>query len=246
MNIILLDKDELDGTHLHLSDHRAKHIVKVLRSEPGDRVRIGVVNGAIGYGTILQITKKYPFQVVLAVTLGEKRTNIPPIDLLIALPRPIMLRRILSQVTALGVGKIMITNARRVEKSFWAAGIVEELEYRQHLLQGLEQAVDTRVPEVSVHKYFRPFLEGAFAEQASSYSHLLLAHPEADKSLSQCMNSERGRILYAIGPEGGWVDFELDTFQKAGMQLFSMGSRILKVDTAAVAVHSRILQELER
>ena len=246
MNIILLDKDELDGTRLYLSGHRAKHIVKVLRSEPGDRLRVGVVNGATGHGTILQITKKYPFRVELEVTLGEKRADLPPLDLLIALPRPIMLRRILSQVAALGVGKIMITNARRVEKSFWAAGIVDEAEYRQHLLQGLEQAVDTRVPEVSVHKYFLPFLEGEFAEQSSNYSHLLLAHPDAEKSLSQCMDSERGRILYAIGPEGGWVDFEVDRFQKAGMQLFSMGSRILKVDTAAVAVHSRILQELER
>lgn len=246
MNLILLDKDELDGTILHLSDHRAKHIVKILRSEPGERVRVGVVNGAMGHGTILQMTRKYPFRVELKVTLGEENKNIPPIDLLIALPRPIMLRRILSQVTALGVGKIMITNARRVEKSFWDAGIIEELEYRQHLLQGLEQAIDTRLPEVTVHKYFLPFLEGEFAEQASSYSHLLLAHPDAERHLSQCMDGERGRILYAIGPEGGWVDFELETFQKAGMQLFSMGSRILKVDTAAVAVHSRIMQVLER
>lgn len=246
MNIILLDKEELNGTLLHLSDHRAKHIVKVLRSELGEQVRVGVVNGAIGYGTILQISKKYPFHVELDVTLNEKSENVPPIDLLIALPRPIMLRRILSQVTALGVGKIMITNARRVEKSFWAAGIVDELEYRQHLLQGLEQAVDTRIPEVTVHKYFLPFMKEEFVKQSPNYSHLLLAHPGAEKNLTQCLGAERGRVLYAIGPEGGWVDFELDIFQQAGMQMFSMGPRILKVDTAAVAVHSRIQQALER
>ena len=79
-----------------------------------------------------------------------------------------------------------------------------------------------------------------------NYSHQLLAHPQGKKTLSACIGQKKGRVLYAIGPEGGWVDFELNKFEEAGMTSFSIGGRILKVDTATVAIHGRIMQELER
>jgi len=246
MNVILLENEEVEQEHVVLSDHRAKHIVKVLHSKQGDSVRVGVLDGDIGTGKIVTIQKKFPFIVQLEVQWAEKMASIPPIDLLLALPRPIMLKRILSQVTALGVGKIFIINANRVEKSFWEAGILQHDEYRPHLIQGLEQAVDTRLPEVTLYRHFRPFVEDELPSIIKSYSHQLLAHPEGKQTLSSCMRDKKGRILYAIGPEGGWVDFELEKFEEAGMTIFSIGARILKVDTATVAIHGRIMQELER
>ena len=116
MNIILAEAGEVDSRRLTLSDHRAKHIVKVLRAELGDRVRVGLINGKMGSGTILAIKKKYPFSVEMELDLNEPPRVPPPLDLILALPRPIMLKRILSQVTALGVGTIHLINANRVEK----------------------------------------------------------------------------------------------------------------------------------
>ncbi len=248
MNIILFDKDELHDKHVLLQDHRAKHIVKVLHSEVGDSVRIGMVDGKIGTGEIVRIEKKYPFLVEFSVELTEYTAPVPVVDLLLALPRPIMLKRILSQVTALGISRIFIINANRVEKSFWESGILEPLEYRPHLLQGLEQAVDTRLPEVIVGRSFRTFAEQKLPEIAGEYSHLLLAHPKAEQTLGRCiaMHEKREKVLYAIGPEGGWIDLEIEKFTQSGMRAFSIGSRILKVDTAVVAIHSRITQVLER
>src|SRR5665647_254682 len=150
MNIILLEKQEVQGTRVLLTDRRAKHLIKVLQVQAGDMVRIGIIDGPKGRGRIAALCGKYPFQVELEVEFAEEMAEKPPIDLLLALPRPIMLRRIFSQAAALGVGTIFITNAQRVEKSFWSATLLNEEEYRSHLLQGLEQAVDTRVPEVSV------------------------------------------------------------------------------------------------
>jgi RsmE family RNA methyltransferase len=246
MNIILIEKNELADGHVVLNDHRAKHIVKVLKSQVGDSLRVGVVDGDMGEGTVTAITVRYPFIVELTVELSGQTVPVPAIDLLLALPRPIMLKRILSQVTALGVGRIYLVNANRVEKSFWEAGILEEKEYRSHLIHGLEQAVDTRLPQIHTYRHFRPFIEDHLPGLASQYSHLLLAHPFAEQPLSSSLSGSSKKILYAVGPEGGWVDFEVEKFLAAGMRPFSMGSRILKVDTAVVAIHGRITQEVER
>ncbi|MCF8057184.1 MAG: 16S rRNA (uracil(1498)-N(3))-methyltransferase [Desulfocapsa sp.] len=247
MNIILLENNELSEGHVVLNDHRARHIIKVLKSRVGDTLRVGVLDGEMGEGTVVAITAKYPFVVELTVQLTGPAASVPTIDLLLALPRPIMLKRILSQVTALGVGKIYLVNANRVEKSFWGAGLLEENEYRPHLIHGLEQAVDTRLPEIRTFRHFRPFVEDCLPELVTQYGHCLLAHPFTEQTLSNSLLAgSADRILYGVGPEGGWVDFEVEKFLAAGMCPFSMGSRILKVDTAVVAIHGRISQEMER
>ncbi len=243
MNIILFEKDEFIDNRIVLSDHRAKHIVKVLHSDPGDSIRVGEINGDVGTGKVLTIHRKYPFVVELLVSLTETPVPPPAIDLLLALPRPIMLKRILSQVTALGIGTIYLINANRVEKSFWDAGILTKEEYRPHLIHGLEQAVDTRLPKIKMFKHFRPFVEDFLPEIVINYNSLVIAHPDSKKTLPQCLSEDEGKVLYAVGPEGGWVDFEVEKFRKAGLQSFSIGSRILKVDTAVVSIHGRISQE---
>jgi len=246
MNIILFEKNELKDGHVLLQDHRAKHIVKILQSKPGDSIRVGVINGEIGSGEILAIKAKYPFEVKLLVNFSERPASAPAIDLLLALPRPIMLKRILSQVTALGIGTIYLINANRVEKSFWDAGILKREEYRPHLIHGLEQAVDTRLPKIVQYRHFRPFVEDYLPDLIPKYQSSVIAHPDSKKSLARCLSKDVGKVLYAIGPEGGWVDFEVEKFLNAGMQPFSIGPRILKVDTAVVSIHGRISHEIEK
>lgn len=240
MNIILAEQHEIQGTILTLEDHRAKHIVKVLRAEKGDILTCGILNGFKGTGEVLSIRKKFPFQVILDVQLTEKVTACHFIDLLLALPRPIMLRRILSQATSLGVGRIFVINANRVEKSFWETGLIHPEAYREHLIHGLEQAVDTILPKVEFHKRFKVFIEDYFPGIAKEYSTLLLAHPYSEESLTRLLRPEGERVLLAVGPEGGWVDYELDKFRGAGFENFTLGKRILKVDTAVVSLHGRI------
>lgn len=182
MNIILIEKKEVFGNRVVLTDYRAKHIVKILKSEVGDCLRMGVLDGYSGEATVTAVQRKFPFVVELSLGLNNPPGPPPAIDLLLALPRPIMLKRILSQVTALGIGTIYLVNANRVEKSFWDAGLLEEKEYRPHLIHGLEQAVDTRLPNIENYRHFRPFVEDVLPRLASQYSHLLLAHPPAEKN----------------------------------------------------------------
>ena len=236
MNIILVEADEIADNRLILADHRAKHIVKVLRAEVGDRVRVGLINGAMGCGIISAMMKKHPFFVELDLSLNEPPRPKSAIDIILALPRPIMLKRILSQATTLGVGTIHLINANRVEKSFWEAGILQPEEYRSHLLHGLEQAVDTRVPDLHLHPQFKPFIEDFFSTQAAHYHSLLLAHPTGGQRLGDVLERRKGRILVAVGPEGGWVQYEVKKFQERGFSCCTLGRRILKVDTAVVAL----------
>ena len=237
MNIILFNEEEIQDNNVLLKDGRAEHIVKVLRAEIGDSVRMGQIGGRLGRGTILVLKKKYPFEALLAVELTEEPPKKSALDLILALPRPIMLKRILSQATALGVGTFHIIQSRRVEKSFWESNLLDPGEYVQHLRQGLEQAaVDTRLPEVIFHRKFKPFLEDFWPGEKGKYEMQLIAHPFGEKTLADLVCGEQGRIALAIGPEGGWIDFEVDLFQAAGFCCCTMGSRILKVDTAVVAL----------
>ncbi len=240
MNIILAEATEVVDRQLTLTDHRAEHIVKVLRAAIGDRLRVGVINGLRGYGSISALQKKYPFSVSLALELSEPPAELPPLDLILALPRPIMLKRVLSQVTALGVGTIHLINAKRVEKSFWEAGLLQPQEYRLHLQHGLEQAVDTRLPEVRLHPKFKPFIEDFCPSLVGDYRYLLLADPAGEHRLVDAVADKSGRILLAVGPEGGWVEYEVQKFREQGFLCCSIGERILKVDTAIIALHASI------
>ena len=239
MNLILIDAAEVDTDRTVILDgRRAEHIRKVLRGAAGDTLRIGLLNGPLGQGTIRSIDGR---RVVLEVAATTPPPQKRPVALILALPRPIMLKRVLAQATSLGVGRIFLINANRVEKSFFGATLLEEARLTEPLLLGLEQAVDTRLPELSVHHRFRPFVEDVLPAMAAEYPVRLVAHPDTDLDLSQAVRRPlTSRVLLAIGPEGGWVDFEIDKFREQGFTPFTLGPRILRVDTAVPALLAQI------
>lgn len=243
---MLKESDWLDGNFV-IEDHRAKHIVKILKSDVGDVLKVGLLQGNMGKAKILDIKKKYPFYVTLQCSFDSPPPQKTPIDLIVALPRPIMLRRILSQATALGVKNIHLINANRVEKSFWEATLIKDEEYIDHLYTGLEQAVDTILPEIQFHKRFKVFIEDFLPTIANEYSTCLYAHPTSSNGLKSALEKgkKEDKILLAIGPEGGWVDFEDQKFKEAGFLGFTIGERILKVDSAVVNIHGRIMERLQ-
>ena len=245
MNIILADSYEITDKHIRLTDYRAEHIVKVLQLNTGDMIRFGIINGGRGKAQVTAIKQKFPFSVDLNIEISESPAPVAPIDLVLALPRPIMLKRVLSQVTALGVGTIHLVHANRVEKSFWKSSIVAEKEFRPYLLHGLEQAVDTRLPEICLHRRFKPFIEDYFPTIRHRCHTHIVAHPGGQSTLQKEINKESTRVLLAVGPEGGWVDYEVQKFREQGFNDCSIGARILKVDTAVIALHSQISLLLE-
>jgi RsmE family RNA methyltransferase len=173
----------------------------------------------------------------------------PRVDLLLALPRPKVLRRLWAQLAALGIGQIVLTNAERVERNYFDTHVLTEACYRPLLIEGLQQARDTWLPRVSIHKQFRVLVEDELDALFPS-GHRLVAHPgcgTSDMRLAGCGATER--VLLAVGPEGGWNAFELNLLSAHGFHAFDMGGRTLRTDTACVAllalVHSA-LRDCER
>ncbi len=239
MNLIIIEQHELNGDNVTLSDNRCTHIRKVLRCQQGDTVKIGLLNGLIGKGEIIHLSKE---RVSLKVNLHRQPLPKPKTDLILALPRPIMLKRVLSQAAQMGVGKIHLINANRVEKSFFSASILQEKSLNNFLKLGLEQAADTRLPELTIHRRFRPFIEDFLPENMTPKTTLgLVAHPTAAKTLVEAVKHPQDKqVMLAIGPEGGWVDFEIEKFQEQGFHPFTLGPRILRVDTAVPALLSQL------
>jgi len=234
MNLILCEADEVgpDGAAT-LTGARAAHLLQVLRAQPGDTVRLGVVDGPKGHGTVVTIGEDV---VVLRCELGDASPPVPAVDLLLALPRPKVLRRLWAQLAALGVGRILLTNAERVERNYFDTHVLDEATYRPLLIEGLQQAADTRLPRVSIHRQFRPLVEDELGPPAADERRLVAQPGHGSSWRTLASGADGGRVLLAIGPEGGWNAFELDLLTRRGFAAISLGPRILRTDTACIAL----------
>ncbi|HKE84029.1 MAG TPA: RsmE family RNA methyltransferase [Vicinamibacterales bacterium] len=236
MNLILLEAREVSESHqVTIADARARHLLNVLHVIPGQTVRVGLLDGPLGEGTVESARDG---RVTMRCVFEQNRPCRPPIDVVLALPRPKVLRRLWAQLAALGVGQIILTNAERVERQYFDTHVVTEAVYRPLLVEGLQQARDTRVPLVSVHRQFRILVEDhldtLFAE-----GRRLVADPSGTTPLASALaHSQADRVLIAIGPEGGWNGFELELLASHGFEVVGLGARTLRVDTACIALLS--------
>jgi len=233
VNLIILERDELTDDQVTLSDARAAHLLNVLKVTPAQTIRIGLLDGPLGSGTV---THAGHGDVTLRCTFDVDPPPRPRVDLLLALPRPKVMRRLWAQLAALGVGQIILTNAERVERNYFDTHVLAEDQYRPLLIEGLQQARDTRLPAVSIHRQFKILVEDDL-ETLFGEGIRLVADPRADLRISDAVRHRvRDRILLAVGPEGGWNDFELRLLAQHGFQPIGMGPRTLRADTACVAL----------
>jgi RsmE family RNA methyltransferase len=234
MNVIILAADEVARSgEVRLTGTRGRHLTRVLKVKPGQEVRIGFIDGPMGTGIV---TAAGDDAVALQCTFRDTIPPRPRVDLLLALPRPKVMRRLWSQLAAMGVGQIMLTDAERVERDYFGTHVLAPDTYRPLLIEGLQQARDTRLPLVSIHRRFRPLVEdhldGLFRDGVR-----VLADPGASRSIGTAIAGvANDRVLLAVGPEGGWNDFERRLLEQHGFQTVAMGPRTLRTDTACIAL----------
>ncbi len=234
MNLLLFERCELDGDgHLAVCGSRLAHIREVHGKSAGDSIRVGEVGGQTGEADILACDEQ---QALLAPRLDALPPEKLPVTLVLALPRPKMLRRILRTVAELGVPELHLVNTWRVEKSYWQTPALEAETVRQYLLQGLEQSRDTVLPEVHMHRRFKPFVEDTLPGLLAGRQGLL-AHPG---DFPPCPRGVDGKILLCIGPEGGFIPYEVEKLAQAGCVTVSLGPRILRVENAVSALLARL------
>lgn len=234
MNLILLfHEDFIDSNRVLLTGRRAEHILKVHRATVGDELSVGISGGMTGKGTLVSMEKR---SVMIDVSFTQNPPAPRPVTLILALPRPKVLRRVLQTATSMGVKRIFLINAYRVEKSFWSSPFLSNASIRDQLILGLEQARDTVMPEVLLRPLFKPFVEDELPDIACNTKQLV-AHPGAGM---ECPRNVSENVTLAIGPEGGFIQFEIEKLSECGFQAVCMGERILRVEAAVPAVLSRL------
>ena len=255
MNRILFEKDEIVDGVATFGGERAEHVLKILHGEVGQVLKTGEIDGPIGTSVIKSIetsccgdlSSEHPSnrpseQVRMSVSVCHEEESIRPwIDLILAPPRPRVMKRLLPQLSAMGVGRIFLVGAKKVEKDFWGATLLKSENYRPLLIDGLMQAGTSILPTLETRRNFRKFvqeeLDGLWPEARK-----IVAHPYGAQSMA-IDSCRQQSVLLAIGPEGGWTDEEVALLEEHGFARYSLGSRILRTDTATVALLAQLMKE---
>ena len=227
MNRILLDASEVQGSgQVTLSDERAWHIRKILRAKEGDSLRVGIVDGPLGVASVQTVGKP---DVILHTSFEEEMPCPFPITILLALPRPRMINRILSSLSSMGIERMVLTGSDRVEASYFDSHALEEARMREHMIEGLMQSgCLTRLPDVRIETD----LSLAVASLHVADGLKVLFEPGPSEVIPEAGPES---VVFAIGPEGGWTTPELALFDDAGFKRQSLGAEIYRTDVACIA-----------
>lgn len=225
MNIILLPENTpsttlIDGLHI------IHHLQHVLNVKAGDVIKVGIKNGQLGTATIGSISGT-----CAELTQIHCDTNPPaklPLTVILAIPRPKVLRRLVMDMTAMGVQKLILVNSYRSEKSYWQSPFLAKID--EYIVEGLQQGCDTIPMQVEFKKRLKPFVEDELPHLIHN-KQAIIAHPYAEQSFTDLWDSKQPHVLI-IGAEGGWIEYEVALFKQMGCQVASLGNRILRTENA--------------
>ena len=223
-----------------IADRRARHIHEILRAKIGDSLRVGLINGKVGCGIVQNLacdSNRQLFQVDLRCEFIQEPPPPPNIELWIALPRPKFLSKVVETATCFGIKQIKFFNASKVAKVYWSCDQLTPARLDEAMRLGLEQSGDTVMPVISFEKLFKPFIEDRAAKLIQNRM-ALVAHPAGDRPCPYHLSLP---ATVVIGPEGGFVPFEVEKFKTAGFECVDLFPRILKVETAVAAILGRLI-----
>ena len=226
MNLLLLEPADFIAEHTALiSDWRFEHCRDTLKTRAGDNLTVGLLNGLTGRALCQQIDARQ-MQLHINQLDGTPPPSLPLL-LVLALPRPNMLKRIVHNIAELGVKQLHLIHSQRVEKSYWQSPVLQNDKLQAQLKLGLMQAKDTILPDIYMHTRFRPFVEDTLP-LLSNGRNAFMAHPGGSQALLPGCEQR----LLMIGPEGGFTSHEVALVKQQGVQIVTMGQRIYRVENA--------------
>ena len=224
MNIVLLDERQtLTAQWSIRSSRQLEHLKQHLDVQVGDTLKVGIRNGQRYVTEILKVSAQ---EVVVQPIRSEAVPQKLPVTLIVALPRPKVLRRLVMDAVTLGVEKIILLHSYRVDKSYWQTPFLQQLDH--YITLGLEQAGDTIVPQVQMYKRFKPFVEDVLPTLITAERPAYVAHPYSVEPMPHAL--EHGCTI-VVGPEGGFIPYEIELLKQYGCQDLSLGSRIIRTET---------------
>lgn len=236
MNLVLLDPDEVVDGRACVRGRRAAHLREVLGVAPGATVRVGLVGGAIGVATVGAIAADGAID--LEVVCDRPPPPRLPVVLVLAVPRPKVLTRVIEAAAAFAVERIELVNAWRVDKSYLASPRLAEDALAQAVRLGAEQGATTHLPVVTVHRRLMAWMDRDHPAGVAPSAPALCCHPRVGawlESAAPFAGGARGLVTLAIGPEGGWIEREVETFAARGFAIVGLGDAVLRVEAAVAA-----------
>lgn len=228
--------DRWDENSAAIVGERAAHLARVLRGAvgqefdivAGDRVRKGVIE-SVGESTV-EFSLHEPVDAAGAL----------PLVIALAIVRFERMEWAIEKLTELGVARIVPVIAQRSEKHLTQAAPKRVERWRKIALESAQQSRRSDVPEISGPL---PLSSSLIAEEDDARTaKILLSERERGQSLRSVLESSQNAtaqaFYLAIGPEGGWTEVELRWFADRGWQSASLGPRILRAETAAIAAAS--------
>ncbi|RZG84513.1 16S rRNA (uracil(1498)-N(3))-methyltransferase [Acinetobacter sp. WCHAc060033] len=233
MNIVLLDPRQTESEIWTISSKRQlEHLHTHVGVKVGDTLKVGIREAKRYLTEIIEISGN---SIQLKPLKEEKVPEKLPVTLIVALPRPKVLRRLIMDAVTLGVDKLILIHSYRVDKSYWQTPFLQQLDHFVTL--GLEQAGDTIAPKIELYKRFKPFVEDVLPIMISEHSPAYVAHPYTNLKMPYAVDHS---CTVIIGPEGGFIPYEIDLLIKNGCQAVSLGNRILRTETAIPYVLGRL------
>ncbi len=236
MNLLLVEPGEVVDGVVTLADRRAVHLRTVLGAGVGAIVKIGVIGGGVGTATV-ESDDGMALRARIAIAADAPGPQPMAVELVLAVPRPKALSRALEAAATFGVSRITLTNAWRVDKSYLKSPRLDPAAMALAARLGAEQGATTHLPPITLHARFMELLDTRWPDPPTTGKRTrlggeptrLVAHPGAPPIESAVRDTAH---VIAIGPEGGWIDRELETFVARDFKLVSLGAPILRVETA--------------
>ena len=233
MNIVLLDARQTQSEIWTISSKRqVEHLKTHVDVQLGDTLKVGIREGKRYLTEIVSISE----QSIQIKPIQEEAVPAKlPVTLIVAMPRPKVLRRLIMDAVTLGVDKFILIHSYRVDKSYWQTPFLQQLD--QYITLGLEQAGDTIAPQVEIYKRFKPFVEDILPSLIDTSHLAYVAHPYVAEKMP-CAIDHACTVI--IGPEGGFIPYEIDLLIKNGCQAVSLGNRIIRTETVIPYVLGRL------
>ncbi|MFC3172381.1 16S rRNA (uracil(1498)-N(3))-methyltransferase [Acinetobacter vivianii] len=233
MNIVLLEPDHILNNDVWQIDNprQLQHLRQHLELNVGDTLKVGIRQELRYLTEVLEISEQH---IIVRPIQADRVPEKLPVHLILALPRPKVLRRIIMDAVTVGVERISLIHSYRVDKSYWQTPLQQLDDY---VTLGLEQAGDTIAPEIQLYKRFKPFVEDVLPTWINAERPAYVAHPYAEQHMPYAI--QHGCSLI-IGPEGGFIPYEIELLKKNGCQAMSIGNRILRTETAVSNILGRL------
>jgi 16S rRNA (uracil1498-N3)-methyltransferase len=229
--------DEVSGNRAALSGSHADHLAHVLRARIGQEFDIATAE-TVRRGRIVSVTDgRVEFE------LGEvvPAIAIPSLTLLLSIFKFDRMEWAIEKCVELGAARIVPVIAQRTETHLAAAALKRVERWQRIARQASEQSRRSSVPEISQPIKLKDALASATGVR------IVLAESEDDTTLKGVLEKTdpSGEVTLAFGPEGGWTETELELFLNSGWTAASLGTTILRAETAAIAATAVALAELQ-